>query len=82
VAPPGDIPEATVVVELARVKMPIGEVSKLVAGSVIVLGCELGEPMDICMDGRPIGCVEAIGGGGDGLSVRVVRMFSPVATGG
>ncbi|MBP0581307.1 type III secretion system cytoplasmic ring protein SctQ [Labrys sp. LIt4] len=67
-----DLP-VTVVFELARMTMPLREVSRLAAGSIVPLP-ELSEPaVDLVANGRRIGRGEIVKVG-DGMGVRIVRI--------
>lgn len=66
-----DLP-VTVVFELARMTMPLHEVSRLAAGSIVPLP-ELSEPaVDLVANGKRIGRGEIVKVG-DGMGVRIVR---------
>ncbi|MDZ5453361.1 type III secretion system cytoplasmic ring protein SctQ [Labrys sp. ZIDIC5] len=68
----GDLP-VTVVFELARMTMPLREVSRLAAGSIVPLP-ELSEPaVDLVANGKRIGRGEIVKVG-DGMGVRIIRM--------
>ena len=67
-----DLP-VTVVFELARMTMPLHEVSRLAAGSIVPLP-ELSEPtVDLVANGKRIGRGEIVKVG-DGMGVRIVRI--------
>lgn len=67
-----DLP-VTVVFELARMTMPLHEVSRLAAGSIVPLP-ELSDPtVDLVANGKRIGRGEIVKVG-DGMGVRIVRI--------
>ncbi len=70
-----DIP-LHVSVEIGRMKFRVGDLMRLCSGSVLELKKPAGEPLDICINGQPIGhcevtMVEQTSG------VRLIEVFRP-----
>ena len=74
-APLHDIP-LNVSVEIGRMKFKVRDLVRLTPGSVLELRKPAGEPLDICINGQPIGrcevtMVEQTSG------VRLIEVFRP-----
>lgn len=65
-----------VTVELGRTRMTIGQTLDLTPGAIIPLGRPAGEPVDLLVNGRPIGRAEVVVVD-DEFGVRVIEIVSP-----
>ncbi len=71
-----DIP-VTVSIELGRTRLPVEEILQLAQGSVVELEKLAGEPLEILVQGRPIGKGEVVVVN-EKFGVRLTDIISPV----
>jgi flagellar motor switch protein FliN len=71
-----DIP-VTVSIELGRTRLPVEEILQLGQGSVVELEKQAGEPLEILVQGRPIGKGEVVVVN-EKFGIRLTDIISPV----
>ncbi len=71
-----DIP-VSVTIELGRTRMPVAKVLQLGQGSVVELQKAAGEPLEVLVQGRPIGKGEVVVVN-EKFGIRLTEIISPV----